>query len=112
MWSGSFKYLKCTLSPLLRWQLHPIHNLSLLRITDARRVQPVGQLIGRACRVMSHKGGCEVLRGACALTLGDEPLAGGVEHSAMQFWMTPAQVSVSLYDPIHAEVREQPSGGR
>ena len=50
MWSGSFKYLKCTLSPLLRWQPHPIHDLPLLRVTDTCRVKPVGQLIGWARR--------------------------------------------------------------
>ena len=32
---------------------------------------------------MPHKGGGEVLGSACALTLGDEPLAGGVEYSAL-----------------------------
>jgi len=31
---------------------------------------------------MSHKGGREVLRDACRLALGDEPLAGGVEYAA------------------------------
>ena len=30
----------------LCWQPHPLHDLSLLRITDARRVKPVGELIG------------------------------------------------------------------
>jgi len=43
----------------------------------------------------------EVLRDARALTLRDEPLSSGVEHGAAQLWMTPAQVSVSLYDPVH-----------
>ena len=57
---------------------------------------------------MSHERGGEVLRGACALTLGDEPLAGGVEHGAAQLWMTPAQVSVSLYDLVDVEMREEP----
>ena len=72
------------LSLLLRWQPHPIHDLPLLRIRYPRRVQPVGQLIGRPRRVMSHKGGREVLRGAFAFTLGDEPLAGGVEYAALE----------------------------
>ena len=31
---------------------------------------------------MPHDTGREVLRGACALTLGDEPLEGRVEHGA------------------------------
>ena len=33
---------------------------------------------------MSHKGCGEVLRSACALALGDEPLAGGVEYAALE----------------------------
>ena len=71
------------LSLLLRWQLHPIYDFPLLRVRYPRRVQPVGQLIGRPRRVMSHKGGREVLRGARAFTLGDEPLTGGVEYAAV-----------------------------
>ena len=51
----------------------------------------------------------EVLGDASALTLGDEPLASAVEHRAAQLWVTPAQECVALYDPVHAEVREQPS---
>ena len=34
--------------------------------------------------MMSHKGGGEVLWGACALTLSDEPLTGGVEYAALE----------------------------
>ena len=30
----------------------------------------------------------EVLRDASALTLGDEPLAGAVEHRASELWMS------------------------
>jgi hypothetical protein len=33
---------------------------------------------------MADKGGSEVLRDTCSLTLGDEPLAGGVEYSAVE----------------------------
>jgi hypothetical protein len=33
---------------------------------------------------MSYEGGGEVLRGACALALGDEPLAGRVEYAALE----------------------------
>ena len=58
---------------------------------------------------MADEGGREVLGDACALTLGDEPLASAVEHRAPELWMTPAQVGVALYDPVHAQVREQPS---
>ena len=72
------------LSLLLRWQLHPIYDFPLLRIRYPRRVQPVGQLIGRPRRVMPDERGGEVLRGAFAFTLGDEPLAGGVEYRALE----------------------------
>ena len=34
--------------------------------------------------MMPHERGREVLRGACALALGDEPLAGGVEYAALE----------------------------
>ena len=33
---------------------------------------------------MPYEGGRVVLRGACALALGDEPLAGGVEYAALE----------------------------
>ena len=50
---------------------------------------------------MPHETCSEVLRDACALTLGDEPLAGGVEHRAPELWVTPAQVGIALDDPVH-----------
>ena len=59
--------------------------------------------------MVPHETCGEVLWNACALTLGDEPLAGGVEHGATQFWVTPAQECVALDDLVHAEVREEPS---
>jgi hypothetical protein len=34
--------------------------------------------------MMPYKGGREVLRSGCALALGDEPLAGGVEYAALE----------------------------
>jgi hypothetical protein len=34
--------------------------------------------------MMPYEGGGEVLRDACALTLGDEPLTGGVEYRALE----------------------------
>jgi len=46
---------------------------------------------------MSHKGGGEVLRGACALALGDEPLAGGVEYRSLELWHLPPEVSITLH---------------
>ena len=58
--------------------------------------------------MMPHKAGGEVLRGAFALALGDEPLAGGVEDGPMQLWVTPSQVSIPLHNPVYCEVREQP----
>jgi len=58
---------------------------------------------------MPDQGCSEVLRDARALTLRDEPLAGGVEHGPMQLWVTSAQVSISLYDPVYTEVGEQPA---
>ena len=76
---------------------------------DTRRVQPIGQLIGGPRRVMPDEACGEVLRDACALTLGDEPLAGGVEHGAAELWVTPAQVGVALHHPVHAELREEPA---
>ena len=51
----------------------------------------------------------EVLRDTCALTLGDEPLACGVEDGASELWMTSAQVGVAFDNPVHAELREEPS---
>ena len=35
--------------------------------------------------MMSYQCRREVLRGACALALGDEPLTGGVEYAALEF---------------------------
>ena len=58
---------------------------------------------------MPHEGGCEVLRNPCALTLGDEPLAGGVEHGPMQLWVEVAQLCIPLHHPVHTEVGEQPA---
>ena len=82
---------------LLLWHSHPLHDLPLLRITDPRRVQPVGQFIGRACGVMPDQGGSEVLGDPCALTLGDEPLAGGVEHGPVQLWMYLPKFCIPLH---------------
>jgi len=88
---------------------HPFDDLPLLRITDARGVQPIGELIGGACGVMAHEGCSEVLRNPCAFTLGDEPLASGVEHGPVQLRMEAAEVGIALHDTIHAEIREQPT---
>jgi hypothetical protein len=88
-------------------QPDPIHNFPLLRITDASGVEPIGELICRPCSFMAHEGGGEVLRHARALTLSDEPLAGGVEHRAVQLWMETAKASVGLHYPIHGHQRKE-----
>ena len=51
--------------------------------------------------MMSHKGGGEVLRSACALTLGDEPLTGGVEYTALEVRVEPPKLSIALYHGIN-----------
>ena len=51
--------------------------------------------------MMSHKGGREVLRGACTLALGDEPLAGGVEYAALEFRVEPSKLGIPLYHGIN-----------
>ena len=45
---------------------------------------------------MPNKTGSEVLRDACPFTLGDEPLASGVEDGAVQLRMEVAQVGIPL----------------
>ena len=55
---------------------------------------------------MTHEGGGKVLRDTCALTLGDEPLAGGVEHSAVEFRVSLPELCIALHNPVHAEVWE------
>jgi len=59
--------------------------------------------------VVPHEACGEVLWNACALTLGDEPLAGGVEHRAAELRVTPAEVGIAFDHPIHAELREEPT---
>ena len=83
---------------------HPFDDLPLLRITDTRRVEPISQLIGGPSGVMPHQRCCEVLRNPCAFTLSDEPLAGGVEYGAVQFWMTPAQVRIPFHNLVYREM--------
>ena len=50
---------------------------------------------------MSHEGGGEVLRSACTLALGDEPLAGGVEYAALEFGVEPSKLGIALNDSIN-----------
>ena len=89
--------------------LSPLHNLPLLGVGYPRRVQPVGKLIGRPCRVMPDQGCGEVLRNPCAFTLRDEPLASAVEHGPMQLRVEAAQVGIPLHNLVHCEIREQPA---
>ena len=56
---------------------------------------------------MPHQTCGEVLWDACALTLGDEPLAGGVEDGAMQLPVHGPEVGIALHDLVQAEVRER-----
>ncbi len=55
---------------------------------------------------MSHEGGGEVLRGACTLALGDEPLAGGVEYAALEVREEPPKLGIALNHSINGEIRK------
>ena len=41
-----------------------------------------------------------MLRGACALALGDEPLAGGVEYAAMELRVELPELGIALHHSI------------
>ena len=57
--------------------------------------------------MMPHKGGGEVLRSACALTLGDEPLAGGVEYRALEVRVEQINpLCLSSFDKIQQNLTE------
>ena len=58
---------------------------------------------------MPHECCGEVLGDPCALTLGDEPLAGGVEHGPVQLWMSLPELGIPLYNLVYGEVWEQPA---
>ena len=60
---------------------------------------------------MPHAGSREVLRGACTLTLGDEPLASAVEHSSFQLRELPPEEGVPLYHLVRSHRWEQPACG-
>ena len=51
----------------------------------------------------------EVLRGACALTLSDEPLASAVEHRTPEFRELPPEEGIPLHHLILGHRREQPA---
>ena len=54
--------------------------------------------------MMPDERGGEVLRSACALTLGDEPLAGGVEYAALEVRVEPPKLGVALHHSINGEI--------
>ena len=62
--------------------------------------------------MVPDQGGSEVLRDPCALTLGDEPLTGRVEHRASELRMALSQVGISLHHFIDSEIWEQPASPR
>ena len=45
----------------------------------------------------------------CPFTLGDEPLAGRVEHCASQVWIGYAEFRIGLHNLVHAERWKQPA---
>jgi hypothetical protein len=54
-----------------------------------------------------HDKGCgEVLRGACALALGDEPLACGVEYAALEVRVEPPELGIALHHSINCQMRK------
>ena len=54
--------------------------------------------------MMPHERGREVLRGACALALGDEPLACGVEYAAVEFRVELPELSIALHHSINCQI--------
>ena len=53
---------------------------------------------------MPYERGGEVLRSTCALALGDEPLAGGVEYAALECRVEPSQLGIALNHSINGQV--------
>ena len=53
---------------------------------------------------MPYEGGGEVLRGACTLALGDEPLAGGMEYAALEVRVEPPKLGVALNHSINCQI--------
>ena len=53
--------------------------------------------------MMPNKCCGKVLRDACALALGDEPLASGVEDGAVQLRIEAAQVGIPLHSGTHRQ---------
>ena len=59
--------------------------------------------------MVPHEACGEVLRDACPLAPGDEPLASAVEHGPMQLRVEAAQVGIPLHHFIDSEIWEQPA---
>ena len=82
-------------------QPHPIDNPPLLLVGDTTGVEPVCEPVGGAGGGMADKGRGEVLRGACAFTLGDEPLTGRMEHRALERGMICPELGIDLDHLVH-----------
>ena len=52
---------------------------------------------------MPDQGSRVVLRYACPLTLGDEPLACGVEHSASECGIVDAEFGIAFDNPVQCQ---------
>ena len=83
------------------WQPETINDLPLLRITDALRVEGIGQLVGGAHRVRPNQSSCVVLWHVCSLKLGDEPLLCGVKYCSSECGMGVYEPAVCLHNSIH-----------
>ena len=53
---------------------------------------------------MPDERGREVLWGACALALGDEPLACGVAYAALEVRVEPSKLGIALHHGINGEI--------
>ena len=53
---------------------------------------------------MPYEGGREVLRSACTLALGNEPLTGGVEYAALEVRVEPSKFGIALHHSINGEI--------
>ena len=58
---------------------------------------------------MTNQGCRIVLWNPCPFTLGDEPLACGVEHGASQVWIGYAEFCIRLHYLVHGEGWKQPA---
>ena len=90
-------------------QPNPINDAPLLGVRDTCRVKRIGELVGRPCCVMPDQACSIVLWDTSPFTLGDEPLAGRVEHSTMELWMPPPKFCIGFDNPVHSHARKQPA---